>query len=209
MSIFRKILPFEYNFFELFNQHAVLLVRSAEEFEKLVHSSDYALHADRIKALELEADRLVYQCGELLHKTFITPFEREEILKLISTLDDILDLIDAAADCIVIYKIGAMKQSARDLSHLLLQGVKAVQAALLHLQMMKQTEEIRERCWEIHRIESETDLIFRTSLGELFDLENDPKTIIKWKEIFENLEEAADRCEDVADLVQGIVLEFD
>lgn len=209
MSIFKRFLPFEFNFFNLFDQHASLIVKAAEEFKLLVRSSAYVSHADRIKAIELEADSLIHQCDELLHKTFITPFEREDILKLISTMDDIVDLINAAAECIVTYKIGAMKPSASDFSDLVLQAAKAVQAALLPMRAMKQTEEIRSKCAEIHRIESETDLVFRAALGELFDQENDAKLIIKWKEVFENLEEAVDKCEDVADLLQGIVLEFD
>lgn len=209
MSIFRKFLPIEFNFFHLFDQHAALVVKAAEEFHHLVHSKEFSSHADRIKAIELQADSFVHECDELLHKTFITPFEREDILKLISTMDDIVDLIDAAAECIVIYKIGAIKPSAIDMAQLVLQAAKSVQAALVPLRSMKQTEEIRSKCQEIHRIENETDLVFRATLGELFEQENDAKTIIKWKEVFENLEEAVDRCEDVADLLQGIVLEFD
>jgi len=209
MSIFRKFLPFEYNFFELFDRQAALLVRAAESFQTLVHSSSYEPHADRIRAIEMEGDHLVALCDEMVNKTFITPIDREEILKLTSTLDDVIDLIDAAADCIVIYKVGPMRQSVRDMTDLLIRATTAVRALLIPLKKMKQTDEIRNLCVEIHRIENEVDLVFRAALGELFEQESDAKTIIKWKEVLENLEETADRCEDVADNVQRIILEFD
>ena len=209
MSIFRKFLPAEFDFFQLFDRHAALVVKAAEEFQQLVHAKTYNSHGDRIKAIELEADGLVHECDELLHKTFITPFEREDIFKLIGTMDDVIDLIDAAAECMVIYKVGEIKPSAKDMAELVLQAAKSVQQALVPLKSMKQTEAIRSKCGEIHRIENETDLVFRAALGELFEQESDAKTIIKWKDVFENLEESVDRCEDVADLLQGIVLEFD
>lgn len=207
--MFKRFLPYQFDFFQLFERHAALIVKCATEFQEMVHSKNYAFHADRIKGIELEADGVIHQCHENLHLTFLTPFEREDILKLISTMDDIIDLIDAAAECIVIYKIGSMKKSAHDLADLVLQSALKVQEVIVPLKKMKQTEQIRDRCIQIHRLENEADLVFRAALGELFDVEEDAKVIIKWKEVYENLENATDRCEDVADLVQGIVLEFD
>jgi uncharacterized protein len=208
--MFSKFLPQQTNFFELFDKHAEITVKSARAFHALAYAQDSVSGAaDQIKGLELEADNVVHRCGEMLHKTFITPIDREDIMRLVSSMDNIVDFIDAAADCIVVYKVEGMKSAARDLAELVLACCIEVQKAVKALSDMKQADAIRAHCMRINQLENDADLVLRNALGRLFDEEPDARVIIKWKEIFENLERATDCCEDVADALEGIVLEYD
>ncbi|MFM8315674.1 MAG: DUF47 domain-containing protein, partial [Deltaproteobacteria bacterium] len=145
---------------------------------------------------------------DLLHQTFITPLDREDIHELSSTLDDVLDFIDAAAQRILLYEIKHMPNEGRELAEVCVQAAQKVQVAVGYLDNLKNPEEIKKLCVEINRLENEGDHILRAAVAKLFREENDMKTLIKLKEVYEILETVTDLCEDVANIIDGIVLEY-
>lgn len=207
--MFSRFLPKKTNFFDYFESHANLIVQGAEELVLLVSSEKLETfeHANRIKNIEHEADRITQQCVEALHKTFITPFEPNDIHQLISNMDDILDFIHDTAERIVIYKLKEMTIGVYQLAEVLLRSTKELKKALFELRTFK-SEAIRKHCLAIKLLEDESDTIHRRVIGELFEKEEDVRKIIKWKEIYENLENATDRCEDVANIMENVVLEY-
>ncbi len=207
--MFSQLMPKETKFFDLFDQHASLLVRSAEIFLSL--SKDFQaipVLVEEIKKLEHEADKITHHTVEMLHKTFITPFDRDDMFRLISCMDDIIDNIDAAAGDLVMYKITQMQPAALELAKTLLIATQELQSAVKGLRDLKNSESVRLYCVNINRLEHEADHILRNAIGDLFDKEEDIRLLIKWKEIYENLEEATDRCEDVANIIEGVILEY-
>lgn len=208
--MFGKWVPREVGFFDFFDKHAQIIVKSAKEFQNMANTSSHIVEsAEKIKALELEADSITHHCDEMLHKTFITPFERDDILRLVSKMDDIVDYIEAASASLVVYKLTQMTGASQDLADILVACTLEVEAAVKRLRHMRNSTEIRQHCIQINRLENEADLILRNAIGELFENEIDARNIIKWKEIYENLENATDRCEDVADIIDGVILEYD
>ena len=166
-----------------------------------------AVKAKRIKEIEHETDVITHHCVEALHKTFITPIEREDIYRLITRMDDIMDYVEAAAERIALYEIGQMNDDVRSLAGVLVQSAEGVEQALRGLRDMKNAQAIIQRCIDINRLENEGDAILRSAVARLFREEKNPIMVIKWKEIYENLENATDRCEDVANIIEGVVLE--
>ncbi len=206
--VFARLLPRESSFFDLFEKHAELTLEGAKAFRDLVsQGANIAASAKRIKEIEHEADTITHRCVEALHKTFITPIDREEIHHLISRLDDVLDAVEAAAERITLYEISVMTPEVRELAHILVKASDKVGVALKGLRDLKHAEPIMHACVDVNRLENEGDAILRIAVARLFREEKDPITIIKWKEVYENLESATDRCEDVANIVEGIVLE--
>ncbi len=163
--------------------------------------------ARRIKELEHETDVITHHCVEALHKTFITPLDREDIHHLISRMDDITDSLEAASERLVLFNITEMTLEVRELAEVLVRSTEGVSEALRGLRDMGNAELIVQKCIEINRLENEGDVLMRQALARLFKDETNPITIIKWKEIYEHLEEATDRCEDVANIIEGVVLE--
>lgn len=206
--MFSFLLPKETGFFDLFDQHASLIEKSTEAFFS-IWSSDQPIYSvvETIKALEHEADITTHKTIELLHKTFITPLERDDIFRLISRMDDVIDHIEAAADCLILYKITALPSSAKEMVKVLDECAKELQFAVKGLHKMDNQASIRKRCYQIKHLENEADSILRQAIGKLFDEEPDTRLLIKWKEIYEHLEEAVDRCEDVSNIIEGVILE--
>jgi len=205
--MFGKLLPRETSFFDYFEKHAALIVKGAQELIALMINNDL-LKASQIKDIEHEADTITHQCVEALHKTFITPIEREDIHRLISRMDDIIDYIDDAADRLFLYKIQIIKPEAKELTQVLLNATLEVEQAVKGLRHLDKDEAIRKRCININCLENEADSVFRRAVVCLFEEEKDTRTLIKWKEIYEDLESAADRCEDVANIIEGVILEY-
>ncbi len=205
----RKFLPRETNFFGYFDRHAALVVKSAEAFQAICRG-DQSIETliRQIKTLEHEADNVTHQAVDLLRTTFITPFEREDIFSLISRMDDVIDNIDAAAEDLLMYKIKAMRLPAVNMVDILVDSVRELEAAVNGLKDLEKESTIRVHCKNINRLEGEADQILRNAIGQLFDQEHDVRELIKWKEIYENLEQATDRCEDVANIIEGVILEF-
>ena len=203
-----KLLPRDVSFFDFFEKHASIIVEAAKEFLFNITEGHSFSHPNGIKHLEHQADEIVHSCVEALHKTFITPIEREDIHRLLSRMDDIVDDIDAAAACLVIYKIQAITPELKTMAQLLYDAVLEVQMGIKGLRNMKNADEIRKNCTRINLLENKADAVLLKAVGRLFDDEQDIRNVIKWKEIYENVEDAIDRCEDVADIIEDIILDY-
>jgi uncharacterized protein len=207
--MFSRFLPKEPRFFDLFDHQATVVVESAETFLHLAKGlSPISDSVEKIKRLESQADELTRQCIEALHKTFITPFERDDIYHLTSHLDDIIDSIDAAADCLLVYKISEITSFTKDLAEVLLNATIEVSEAVEAMRDLGNGEIIRKRCKKINQLENEADVVLRNALVNLFEEEGDIRLLIKWKEIYEHLENATDNCDNVANVIEGIILEY-
>jgi predicted phosphate transport protein (TIGR00153 family) len=159
--------------------------------------------AEEIKEVEHKCDHLTHQIISRLNTTFVTPIDREDIHALAKSLDDVMDAVDASAKVVRLYKIGTVRYGARELAHVVSLSVDQVKHAL---EALDKKTGVAQRAVEINRLENEADRIHEESLRRLFDEERDPVMIIKWKEILDFLEEATDRCEDVANLLEGVVV---
>jgi uncharacterized protein len=207
-SMFGRLLPRETSFFDFFEQHAALTVEGVKEFQNMVaEGGNISSKARRILEIEHETDVITHRCIEALHKTFITPLDRDDIHQLITRMDDIMDCVEAAADRISLYEVKEIMPEARDFAAVLLTAAERVQEAVGGLRHKKQAAQVIKICLEINRLENEADLLFRHTLARLFKEETSAVELIKWKEIFENLEDAADVCEDVANIIEGAILE--
>lgn len=202
-----KLFPREENFLPQFVRAAEIILEAARALDQLAADfTDVELKVARIKHLEHEGDQVAHQTFALLSRTWITPIDREDIHALVKALDDVLDFMDAAANRFVLYKIPAARPGLKQATEILVQSADAIRRAVGFLGDLKNSPQILELCVEINRLENEADSLNRISIGRLFDSEKDPITLLKWKEIYEVLEEATDRCEDVANVLEQIVL---
>ena len=212
--LFGKLLPREGNFFELFNQHGNYIVEGARAFILLIQNyadlqlrEKYAAEVDRA---EKQADRITAEVNRLLHKTFITPIDREQIHGLINAMDDILDLLQDATETMSLYDVRAMTEDVLRLGDLSAKCCERVQHAVSLLPKISQpatAEAAIKTCEEIDKLESDADRVMRSAMSRLFREEKDVRELIKLKAIYELLESISDRCEDVANLIEGVVLE--
>jgi predicted phosphate transport protein (TIGR00153 family) len=206
--MFGRLMPTEGKFFELFIQHAELCVKGAREMVALMTNfDDLENRAHAIEDIEKQADKVTHNTLELLHKTFITPLDRDDIHQLITRMDDILDLMEDAAQTISLYDIKAVTQEAKRLAELCLACAEKVKAAVSLLNNMDNAKEILLICEEIDRLESDADHVMRAAMSKLFRDEPDVRNLIKLKAIYEILETVTDRCEDVANIIEGIIVE--
>ena len=200
-------MPREEKFFRLFEDSAQNMMKTAEELNGLVDTWENVKgRVDEITRLEHEGDTITHQIMAQLHRTFVTPFDREDIALLAKSLDDVVDFIHAAADAMLIYKIDQPSQRAKELADIIVQAAAEVERALRQLQHNKQLKQVLERCVEINRLENMADRVFRAALAELFDDSMDIAQVIKWRDIYEYMESATDRCEDVANVLEGVAL---
>lgn len=206
--MFGRFMPRDGNFFELFNAHARYIVDGSQALEKLIENlEDAERHRRNIKIIEKSADKLTSECNDLLHKTFITPLDRDEIQQLINTLDDIIDVIEDVANTITLYDVQALPDDAIEFARLSTRTAIQVQQAVSMLSDMKQAQQILRCCKEIDELESDVDRLLRIAISRLFREEEDVKTLIKLKNVYELLETITDKCEAAAKIIQGIVLE--
>jgi uncharacterized protein len=206
--MFGRLMPTEGKFFELFNQHAELCVKGAKEMVALMANFDdleNRVHA--IESIEKQADSVTHTAIELLHKTFITPLDRDDIHQLITRMDDILDLLEDAGQTISLYDIKNVTPEAKRLAELCLACAEKVKSAVVLLHNMDNAPQILAFCQEIDRLESDADHVMRAAMSKLFRDEPDVRNLIKLKAIYEILETVTDRCEDVANIIEGIILE--
>jgi len=204
----RWLLPRDEDFFGLFERHAALTVEGAREMQHLVQGGqNIRTRAARIKEIEHETDVITHACVERLHKTFITPFDRDDIHRLITRMDDVMDYIESAAIAVMLYELVEMTDPARELADVLVRSTESVAVAVSGLKNVKQSQAILDACIEVNRLENEGDEILRGALADLFREAKDPLLVLKWKEVYEALENATDRCEDVANVIEGVVLE--
>lgn len=188
----------------MFNRQAENVHKGAKAMvEMLEHFGDPAAGAEKIKSFEHTGDLITHDIMTRLNQTFITPFDREDIHELASTIDDVLDLIDAVAARLVMYHITSIKPGVVDLAKTVSEAARNIVDAI---RVLEKEDHILDYCVEINRLENQADRQCRTLLAELFDQEKDPVQIIKWKEIIETLEFAADKCEDVANVIEGVTL---
>ena len=204
-----KIFPKELKFFDQFELSAQNLLKGAKEFLNLLENYQAQGLNERIETLrviEHEGDIITHQTIEKLNTTFLTPIDREDIHALISKLDDVLDFIESSAVRMQMFKISCPTEQSIKLTVVLFKAVEQVVEAISRLRNIKQPESIIHHCIEINRLENEGDIIQRNAIADLFECCVNPIEIIKWKEIYENIETAIDKCEDVANVIEGIVL---
>ncbi|MBE0425023.1 MAG: DUF47 domain-containing protein [Nitrospirae bacterium] len=201
-----RFFPKEVDFFEVFDKAAANVTHAATLLVAMMeHFSTVEAWAKEIHELEQEGDLFTHDIIRKLNKTFVTPIDREDIHALATTLDDIIDLIWAAADRLTVFKLKESTKWAVTMSRDLLLTTEFVHKAIKKLRE-KNYSHIQEYCIEINKLENRLDREFRDALGYLFEEIKDPILIIKWKEIYEHLEDASDKCEDVANILEGVVL---
>jgi len=203
-----RLMPREGRFFDLFNAHAERIIEGSRELAAMIGTfSELDAHAQRIDGAERAADKITHECITLLHKSFITPFDREQIHALITAMDDILDLIQDVAESIALYDLRSVTPEAKQLAEICQMCCERVRTVVGLLTNVKRSDAILKCCEEIDRLESDADRVMRAALSKLFRDESDLKQVMKLRVIYELLESITDRCEDVANVVEGIVLE--
>ena len=206
--MFSRLMPREGRFFDLFNEHAEQLVLGAHELRALMGNVAELQERKRsIEKIEHRADKITQQTMQLLHATFITPIDRDEIHQLITRMDDILDLMEDVSQCMFLYDIHAVTDEARKLADICLASTEKIKAAVGQLSNLKHPKQILALCKEIDQLESDADHVMRSAMAKLFREEPDVKQLFKMKEIYQLLESVTDRGQDVANIIEGIVLE--
>jgi predicted phosphate transport protein (TIGR00153 family) len=212
--LFGKLLPREADFFSLFNEHAARITDGSRAFIALVQNYADPLERERwaseVDTAERAADKITAEVNRLLHKTFITPLDRDQIHSLINAMDDILDLLQDATETMSLYDVRAMTEEVLRLGDLSAKCCERVQHAVSLLPKISQpatAEAAIKTCEEIDKLESDADRVMRNAMSKLFREETDVRELIKLKTIYEQLESISDRCEDVANLIEGVVLE--
>jgi len=201
------MIPKNTKFYDLFEKATGNLVVAAEKLVELFDNcQDAELKAKQLKELEEEGDSITHQILQRLHSSFITPIDREDISLLAHTLDDVLDFIEAAGRSIFLYHIEEPTEKARQLCAIILRMTHDLNTVLPRLRYHDQFDQIMEECVVINSMENEADDVHHAALAELFNDCGDPCRIIKWREIYEHLETATDRGEDVANVLEGVVL---
>jgi predicted phosphate transport protein (TIGR00153 family) len=205
--MFKKFLPTEHRFFDLFEKQAVVIVRGLELFESLI--KEYSRRQEltkRIKDVENEADAVAHQIYQLLNNTFITPFDREDIQMLVNRMDDVIDLVEKASARMQIYDLSSPPENIGAMLAILQKAFDKISAAIGMLRDWKHREAIFQICVEVNSLENQGDTLLRASLEHLFKDASDPFYVIKAKEIYESLEDAIDRCEDLANIIETILI---
>lgn len=207
--MFRKLLPRKDIFFTYMETSAAMVVQILDAYRELVMDpSNSKERVERVSQLENEADEHLHKLLLDLERTFITPLDRNEISTISRRLDDIIDLIEGAAQRLYYYELSESPPPLMQLVEILTELAGIVQKAIGGLANLKRADELRGYLVEIHTLENKADGILRPAIGELFRKYTDARDIIKWKEVYEHLEEATDRCEDVADQIENILLEY-
>ncbi|MGB9431047.1 MAG: DUF47 domain-containing protein [Candidatus Acidiferrum sp.] len=200
----QRFMPHDGDFFVLFQKQAENIVVGAQAFVSMLeHYTGVPEQVQIIKAIEHNGDEITHQIFRKLNQTFITPFDREDIHELCSTMDDVIDLIDAAASRFVLYRVGEIRHGTIELCKVLAATTSEVKDAIY---AMESPDKALHRVIEINRLENESDRICRTLIAQLFEEEKNPVEIIKWKEIFEVIETAVDKCEDVSNVIESVIL---
>lgn len=210
--MFGKLMPKEGKYFDHFNDHAALIVRGGELLTELIAAlatqpDQVARVTEEIDTVERQADKITHETLAQLHKSFITPFDRDEIHELISGMDDILDIIQDVAESVALYDIHQIPQEATGLAQVTARCCNHIAAVVKLLDSMQNGPHILTICHEIDELESDADRMHRELMSKLFREEADVRQVIKLKEIYELLESVSDRCKDVSGTIEAIVLE--
>jgi uncharacterized protein len=202
-----RMIPKEEKFFDLFDELVNKIEEGGDLFLNMVEHYEYSEpKIVKLKELEHEADVITHKTYEKMHKTFLTPIDREDIYHLVNKMDSILDMIEASAARMSLYRVKILAKEIIEQAKILNKAIKKVKYIVHAMRNMKNAKMIIDSCVEINTLENEGDIIMRMTMTRLFEQEKDAIELIKWKEIFERIEEAIDVCEDVANIVEGIVL---
>jgi predicted phosphate transport protein (TIGR00153 family) len=211
MKLIEKLVPREGRFFELFNKHASLVAEASAVLTELMRNYDdvsgRGARIERINDLEHAADRVTHETVALLQTIFVTPLDRDDIHRLISRMDDVLDLMQDAAESLSLYDVQQITGQAVELAELLQHGCERMQSAMALLNSMSNAPEALKLCREIDTMESQADRVMRSAISRLFRDEADIRQVIKLKAIYELLEAATDKCQDVANLIESVCLQ--
>jgi uncharacterized protein len=202
-----RLIPKEEKFYDLFEELINKIEEGGKLFLDMVEKYEYPLpKITKLKELEHEADVITHRTYEKMHKSFLTPLDREDIYDLVNKMDSILDMIEASAARMNLYKVKKPTKVIIDQAKILNEAISKVKLIVFAMRDMKNSKMIIDACVEINTLENEGDIILRTAMVDLFENEKDAIELIKWKEIFERIEEALDVCEDVSNIIEGIVL---
>ena len=202
-----NLIPKEVRFFDLFDQQSAHIIKAAALLHELVHNfADARAKTHQIKEVEHQGDQVTHEIVKRLNTTFITPIDREDIHALATRLDDVLDYIEASAERLVVYRIKEPTSACRAMAEVIVMTAAAMDRAIKCLRTMDAG--FHEHAVEVNRLENAADNLLRDSLAALFDEQSDPIEVIKWKEIYETMEIVTDRCEDVANVIEGIILKM-
>ena len=200
-------IPKEEKFFGLFEESAENMVKTAQGLKKMLDTWEHIEGCvAEITEMEHQGDNITHQIMAQLHRTFVTPFDREDISLLANSMDDVTDFIHAAADAMLLYKVNSPSQKAKELADIIVQAATEVEKAMPRLRHRSELKEVLPYCVETNRLENMADRVFRSAMAELFDDTTDIAQVIKWREIYEYMETATDRCEDVANVLEGVAL---
>jgi len=203
-NVLSRLIPRDHSFFAMFTEVTENIQQGARALADLFDNYEHIdSQAGRIKEIEHRGDQLTHEIITKLNQTFITPFDREDIHQLTTKLDDILDLIDAVTTRLIIYRVSKIRPGAAEMADVLVKATAEVHAAVL---LLEKHDGIMDHLIEINRLENAGDAAVRVAIARLFDEEKDPFEVIKWKEILEVLETATDKCEDVANVIETVVL---
>jgi predicted phosphate transport protein (TIGR00153 family) len=205
----QRLMPKSDDFFSDFEAQAAAVVEGAVLLKDLLDDfTNVPAKCQAIKDVEHRADDITHRAFERLHTQFITPFDRSEIHRILSRIDDVLDLADAAAERLGLYDLDAVLPESRELVTVLVEQVRKMEEAVKGLRNMKKDPQtILAACQEMNKLENQADTLTRKTMAKLFKRGNDPLTVMKWKEIIDLIEDATDRAEDVANVIEGVVLE--
>ena len=207
------LIPREVRFFDLLEQQSQTVVRGAKLLQECLESKgsldDLYLASKRIHDVEHEGDELVHRLMERLNKSFITPLDREDIYELTGRLDDVLDYVDAVAKRLVTFKIATVTPHAIELGRIIVRGAEETAVGIALLRDLSKADAIIRQCAKINQLENDADQVMRDALNDLFDGgAREPVEIIKWKDLYEHLEVATDKCEDVANILEAVLVKY-
>lgn len=204
---FAALIPREEQFFDLFEESARNSHKAASLLAQLFDRWDDREETVRqITELEHHGDNITHRIIARLHATFVTPIDREDIASLAERLDDVMDLIEGAAVAMLIYGVEQPTERAKELADILVRVTLEVCQAIPKLRRGRQLGQIQQHCIEINRLENEADTVTRSALAELFHDQVDLASVIKWREVYEHMENATDRCEDIANVLEGVMI---
>ncbi|MBN7772404.1 DUF47 domain-containing protein [Clostridium aminobutyricum] len=196
-------------FYKLFSDYAAKIVKAGEAFHDLVQNyEDVEDKVSKIKVFETECDMEAHKILKALNGSFVTPFDREDIYEVTKQMDDIVDSIEEVANRFIVFDVHALRPEALKLADLVMQSIREIEILFKHLSELKKNQVVREQIIEVNRLENEGDLIYRKALTKLFKEEKDPIELIKWKHLFEQLEASLDSCENVANIMEGVVMKY-
>jgi predicted phosphate transport protein (TIGR00153 family) len=200
-------IPREEKFFDLFQASAENMVKAEHSLKEMINNWEHVEgKVAEITELEHKGDTITHEIMSRSHRSFVTPFDREDIVELAHSLDDVTDFIHAASDAMLLYKVERPGERAKELADIIVQAAEEVEKVLPQLKKRIVLSSVLKGCVEINRLENLADRVYRAAIAELFNDSTDMAHIIKWREIYAHMESATDRCEDVADVLEGVAI---